>query len=238
MPTKAAGAPGVGYGSGESRVGVRCIFAKARTSLFEVAFDLPPPYFDEGADDSAVFDGMNRSKSAGARTAEKAQEKRLRLIVEGMAYGDSLRAELCRLGFEELVAGVPALVLDRALAFACALGHVGTARCEGKRQPFRERAAERLVLFGLRAKAVVQVGENQRDPEARFQLEEELRERDRIRASGKADEHPVARMDHSVSLDGPDDFRRQHRSRTPLLRRKNRTETILNEALALAWNSV
>jgi hypothetical protein len=50
------------------------------------------------------------------------------------------------------------------------------------------------------------VGEDQRDPEARFQLDEKLRERDRIRPAGKADEHPVARPDHLVPVHGTDDF--------------------------------
>ena len=107
-----------------------------------------------------------------------------------MARGDDAGAGLLSDAAEEIVAHPPGLGLHGAAVGGCGGGHVG-ALCDDREPALGgERAAERLVLVGLRpAQAVVEVGQMeahvQRTGAGEFQQEQD--EGYRVRAAAEAD---------------------------------------------------
>jgi hypothetical protein len=82
---------------------------------------------------------------------------------------------------------------------------IGARRDESKPQSLRQVAAERLVLIRFGPKPVVEMcgGHFETMGTAPSKLDQRVSQGHGIGSAGQSDENAVARLNHSVALDGP-----------------------------------
>ncbi|HUK35390.1 MAG TPA: hypothetical protein VLV86_15850 [Vicinamibacterales bacterium] len=137
-----------------------------------------PSAVEQRTNDSSV-PRVHARQPARTRTAQKSKEKRLGLIVAGMAHRDRVSGEMPARSTEEFVARSPRSTLDRMSFAPRALRDGLTFDKEGPAQLLSHRSAERFVATSVLPQLMIEM----RDPHDRqltgvLQHPQQMRERD------------------------------------------------------------
>jgi hypothetical protein len=125
-----------------------------------------------------------------------ASPHRLGLVVERVADGDARGAEPLGPGLERRIACRARSGLDGARP------HVHPLDLDGHAEPRSEIADERRVRRRLRAQAVIDVNDVERETPRRRQRVQEMEQRDGVGAAGDGHQHALAAGEHRVAAQG------------------------------------
>ena len=186
-----------------SKIGVGVILDPGLPPLAQIGPQVRPRHVDQRPDDR-VATGVNRAQASQPRPSGQLQNKRLRLVIFGMADRDDICSRLTRGAPEEVVPDSPPGILEREPLAGCIAGHIEGFHDEGKAATGREVAAKRFILLGVRANLMIQVG-NAGDPEATVTREflKDQCQRNRIGSAGQPNEDAAPWGDQIVASNTP-----------------------------------
>lgn len=177
---------------GIRQIGVRFIvhprFAKAGEVLAEVA---PRGVQQRTNERSPAWIDATQPGQSG--TANQLQEKRLRLVVPGVASGDPVGAKVRGAAVQECIPRTACGFLDAELFRRCIFGDIHGVDHSADSQPLTQGAAELLITGSGWTQVMVEVSETGNiEASIRRELAKDERESHRVRATGEGDEHTAA----------------------------------------------
>ena len=180
----------------KSREVVRAIEARPELPRRAVGFGVDTRQTEQGAPHADLAlgrpprgDRAHAAEPGEACPARQVEQHRLGLIVGGVGHEHGTRAAAMRDPREEVVAGKPARLLQRAPRLLGQRGHVDAFDVEGDAEPLAEAGHIGRVGAALfTAQAVVEVGSARLDAGLVLQRRHGVEEADGIGAAGDANE--------------------------------------------------
>lgn len=173
----------------EPRVDVAWIVPDEETTRFDVRMNLFSHRIDERTNHTVLAHRCDARQAFNTGAAQDARENRLSLVVHGVTHRDATRADFARLRKECFVANFARRILNGRLFW-----HVHAQGVERNAHVSRVLASASYVEIGVRAQAMI----DGRDVERQLQLARQplkhVEHSDGIRPTRARNEHNVTRL--------------------------------------------